>query len=155
MVETRPTPPPSSGLSRARQTPAAGLFRDAGSSSGWRDTVDAADGQRKGEFVREGDYWTISFAARVLRLRDAKGLLYLAHLLRRPGQPVSVLDLAEQGSSFDHPGRTRKRRNSASMGQTAETQREGLERARTAVTKRIREAIRRIEAHDAALGHHL
>src|SRR5437879_441706 len=95
-----------------------------------QDPLGAADGQRKGEFMREGDYWTISFAARVLRIRDAKGLMYLAHLLRRPGRPVSALDLAEQGASFDGLGRARKRRNSAAAGYAPEPRSAGLERAR-------------------------
>jgi hypothetical protein len=41
-------------------------------------------------FRREGDYWTMSFQDKLCRLRDAKGLRYIAHLLRNPGaeQPV-------------------------------------------------------------------
>jgi hypothetical protein len=44
-------------------------------------------------FRREGDYWTITYADSVCRLKDARGLHYLAHLLRHPGQEFHVLDL--------------------------------------------------------------
>lgn len=42
---------------------------------------------------REGEYWTVSWAGRVGRLRDVKGLRYLAYLLAHPGREVHVLDL--------------------------------------------------------------
>lgn len=44
--------------------------------------------------VREGDYWTFSYGGSVLRLRDSKGVVYLAELLREPGREVLALDLA-------------------------------------------------------------
>jgi pimeloyl-ACP methyl ester carboxylesterase len=44
-------------------------------------------------FRREGDYWTIAFAGKVVRMRDAKGLGYLARLLRQPHRELHVLDL--------------------------------------------------------------
>src|SRR5262249_14708689 len=44
-------------------------------------------------FHREGEYWTIAYAGAVCRLRDMRGLGYLAHLLRHPGQEFHVLDL--------------------------------------------------------------
>jgi pimeloyl-ACP methyl ester carboxylesterase len=44
-------------------------------------------------FRREGDYWTIAFAGQVVRMRDAKGLGYLARLLRDPHREFHVLDL--------------------------------------------------------------
>lgn len=44
-------------------------------------------------FRREGDYWTIVFEGRVARLKDAKGLHYIAHLLRYPGQEFHVSQL--------------------------------------------------------------
>lgn len=45
-------------------------------------------------FRREGDYWTIRFEGRLLRLRDVKGLHYIAQLLRYPHRDFSVGDLA-------------------------------------------------------------
>jgi hypothetical protein len=47
-----------------------------------------------GVFVREGDYWLISYAGKETRLRDIKGLRYIARLLKAPGREVHVLDLA-------------------------------------------------------------
>lgn len=47
--------------------------------------------------TREGDYWTIGFAGRTARVRDSKGLQYLARLLAEPGREFHVLDLALAG----------------------------------------------------------
>lgn len=47
-----------------------------------------------GVFAREGDYWTISYAGSETRLKDIKGLRYIAQLLKVPGREVHVLDLA-------------------------------------------------------------
>lgn len=44
-------------------------------------------------FVREGEYWTISYAGQDARLRDLKGLRYIAQLLKAPGRESHVLDL--------------------------------------------------------------
>jgi len=46
---------------------------------------------------REGEYWSITFAGEAFRLKDVKGLHYLAHLLRNPGREFHVLDLAAAG----------------------------------------------------------
>jgi len=43
---------------------------------------------------REGDFWTLAHAGKVSRLRDSKGLRYLARLLADPGREFHVLDLA-------------------------------------------------------------
>src|SRR5580704_18071828 len=47
-----------------------------------------------GELIREGDYWTVMFDGRELRVRHSKGIGYLAELLSRPGVSVSALELA-------------------------------------------------------------
>jgi tetratricopeptide (TPR) repeat protein len=44
-------------------------------------------------FRREGDYWSVEFEGLAVRLRDAKGLRYLARLLAEPGRELHVLDL--------------------------------------------------------------
>ncbi len=49
---------------------------------------------RKGIFRREGEYWTVGYDGKSFRLKDSKGLGYLAHLLRHPGVEFHVLDLA-------------------------------------------------------------
>jgi tetratricopeptide (TPR) repeat protein len=58
-------------------------------------------------FRREGDVWTVAHDADVIRLKDRRGLQYLAHLLARPGQEIHVLDLvaAVQGE----PGQAARR----------------------------------------------
>jgi hypothetical protein len=86
-------------------------------------------------FRREGEYWTIAYEGQVIRLHDAKGLVYLARLLRQPGQPVPVTEFAERSAgAADHAS---------------------LERARLAVTKVIRIALAHIAAAHPALGQHL
>ena len=44
-------------------------------------------------FRREGEYWSIIYEGQSIRVRDAKGLRYLAVLLARPGREHHVLDL--------------------------------------------------------------
>jgi len=44
-------------------------------------------------FRREGEYWTIAYDGAVFRLKDAKGLHYIAYLLRQPGLEIHVADL--------------------------------------------------------------
>lgn len=53
-----------------------------------------APGIGEAVFVREGDYWTIHVDQRTLRVRDAKGMRYLAQLLAHPHRDVDVLRLA-------------------------------------------------------------
>ena len=48
-------------------------------------------------FRREGEYWSIAFAGEAFRLKDVKGLRYLAQLLHHPGREFHVLDLAAAG----------------------------------------------------------
>ena len=49
--------------------------------------------------LREGEYVSMSFGGRTVRLRDLKGLRYLSRLLAEPGREFHALDLvtAEQG----------------------------------------------------------
>jgi len=46
-----------------------------------------------GRFLREGEVWAITLDGRTLRLRDTKGLQYLARLLAEPGREIAALDL--------------------------------------------------------------
>lgn len=46
-------------------------------------------------FFREGDFWTLSFEDRVVRVKDAKGTRYIAGLLSKQGEEIHVLDVAE------------------------------------------------------------
>jgi predicted ATPase/class 3 adenylate cyclase len=55
-------------------------------------------------FRREGEFWTIAYAGETLRLRDVKGLRYLAFLLGSPGKEVHALELAQaaEGLAVGH-----------------------------------------------------
>jgi len=48
---------------------------------------------------REGEYWSISYGGTLLRLKDAKGLHYIARLLQEPGREFHALELATEGES--------------------------------------------------------
>jgi tetratricopeptide (TPR) repeat protein len=50
-------------------------------------------------FHREGDYWSVVFEGRTARVRDSKGMQYLARLLADPGRELHVLDLVADGSA--------------------------------------------------------
>ncbi|MDQ3978087.1 MAG: AAA family ATPase, partial [Actinomycetota bacterium] len=167
--------------------------------------------------AREGEYWTVVFDGRVSRVRHAKGLQYLDHLLRHPeeefhalslvaaveppaapatpsspssegltaarlGDAGPVLDakavgayrqrfrdlqeeLADAEQSSD-PVRMQRAQDeldalteqlASGLGLGGRHRRAGsaAERARLAVTKAIRSAIRRLEQADPALGRHL
>jgi hypothetical protein len=52
-----------------------------------------------GFFRREGDYWVVSMGSTAHRIKDAKGLHYIAHLLRNRGLEIAVTDLAGLSSS--------------------------------------------------------
>ena len=65
-----------------------------------RDALDEQPGSVN-VFRREGDYWTVIFDGHTVRVRDLKGMHYLARLLADPGREFHVLDLvaAETGSA--------------------------------------------------------
>jgi tetratricopeptide (TPR) repeat protein len=82
-------------------------YRRMGAGQPWIDRV-AADraktetrsptpmdhlGRNACTFQREGDFWTISHRDKTFRLKDMKGLHYIAHLLAHPGQQFHVHDL--------------------------------------------------------------
>jgi hypothetical protein len=51
------------------------------------------DAPQTGTLAREGDVWTIAVGDRQVRLKHAKGLVYLRELLTRPGVEVHALEL--------------------------------------------------------------
>lgn len=89
-------------------------------------------------FRREGEYWTVEYQGTVLRFRDAKGLQYLAYLLRHPGEQFTALELWQRVAG-----------GSEMEGDAA------AERARSAVGKRLRAAVEKIHANHASLGRYL
>src|SRR5688572_18212973 len=89
-------------------------------------------------FRKEGEFWTIAFENEVVHLRDAKGLRYIAALLRRPRTKIHAVELREPV------------RAATLVGEPAER-----ERARLMVTQRIKASLRKIAAMNPALGDHL
>jgi tetratricopeptide (TPR) repeat protein len=162
--------------------------------------VDATTGTNV--FRREGDYWSVVFEGRTVRVRDLKGMRYLAQLLTHPGREFHVLDLVgaetgqrmasgDAGEVLDERAKTAYRRRLAEIdddielargledavreGQ-ADAEREFLirelagavglggrdrraasasERARSGVTRAVRQGIARIGEHHPQLGEHL
>jgi tetratricopeptide (TPR) repeat protein len=43
---------------------------------------------------REGEYWTVAYGGSTSRLKDARGLHYIAYLLAHPGKEIRASDLA-------------------------------------------------------------
>src|SRR5712671_3053575 len=62
-------------------------------SAGPDDPAPNVRATQTGIFRKEGEYWTVGYAGNAFRLKDTKGLGYLAHLLRHPGVEFHVLDL--------------------------------------------------------------
>lgn len=197
-------------LQRGRP-PAAEIRQESPPADSARRIPDAA---LTAEFRRDGDYWTIAHGDTVLRLKDSRGLQYVARLLRHPGQEILAIDLAQgemdgdrgslggrtsepmasSGSSIpaldaqakaayrrrlealrdelseaeanNDIGRAERARTEmdllaaelrGALGLGGRDRRSGgdLERARSAVGKRIRAEIKRIRAGHPALGRHL
>ena len=153
-------------------------------------------------FRREGDYWSVIFEGRTVRVRDLKGMRYLAQLLIHPGREFHVLDLVgaetgqpmapeDAGEVLDERAKTAYRRRLAEIEDDieqahgieddvreaqADAERDFLvrelaravglggrdrraasasERARSGVTRAVRQGIARIGEHDPQLGAHL
>ena len=153
-------------------------------------------------FRREGDYWSVVFEGRTVRVRDLKGMRYLAQLLAHPGREVHVLDLVaaetgqqtalgDAGEMLDERAKSAYRRRLAEIEDDIEQARAledaereaqadaerdflvrelaraiGLggrdrraasasERARSGVTRAVRQGIARIGEHHPELGEHL
>jgi tetratricopeptide (TPR) repeat protein len=50
-------------------------------------------------FRKEGEYWTIGYRGSLYRLRNLKGLQYIAYLVARPAERVHVVDLMRDACS--------------------------------------------------------
>ncbi|HYC55336.1 MAG TPA: alpha/beta hydrolase [Candidatus Binatia bacterium] len=62
-------------------------------------TPEIAEDSRAAAFRREGDYWTLVFAGRVARLRDAKGLHHIARLLGAPDRELAAAELIHDNAT--------------------------------------------------------
>jgi hypothetical protein len=93
-------------------------------------------------FRRDGEYWTIAFEGPAFRLKDERGLAYIAYLLARPNEQVHALELAaacypraSAGSSpnrFDQSSRTTRRLGLGDAGVLLDAQAKGAYRQRLA-----------------------
>lgn len=54
-------------------------------------------------FVNEGDYWTIAYQGQTFRMKNSKGLVYLALLVAQPGREWHVVELAAGSSARTPP----------------------------------------------------
>jgi tetratricopeptide (TPR) repeat protein len=111
-------------------------------------------------FRREGDYWSVVFEGRTVRVRDIKGMRYLALLLAHPGREFHVLDLVaaetgqkvalgDAGEMLDERAKSAYRRRLAEVEDDIEQARalEDAEREAQADTERdflIRELARAV-----------
>ncbi len=62
-------------------------------SAGTGDSGPSVRAVQPGVFRKEGEYWTLGYGGKSFRLKDTKGLGYLAHLVRHPTIEFHVLDL--------------------------------------------------------------
>jgi tetratricopeptide (TPR) repeat protein len=82
------------------------IYRRIGAGQAWIDRALAGKARATGAALtlpnaetvcvlrREGEYWTIAYDGRTSRLKDAKGLHYIAYLRAHPGQEIRAIDLA-------------------------------------------------------------
>ena len=54
-------------------------------------------------FRQEGDYWTVALDGEPARIRDSRGMNYIARLLGQPGREFHAIDLARGGTRHDAP----------------------------------------------------
>lgn len=52
-------------------------------------------------FRSEGDHWAVSFAGTTCRLKDTRGLHFIAHLLRHPHQEIHAVTLISVGDDIN------------------------------------------------------
>jgi len=109
--------------------------------------------KRQQVFRLEGEYWTVQYDGVVCRLRDGKGMQYLAAQLARPGERIAVTDLVH--ASVEHASTNLSRLSAAGPGRRSAASAHELELARVNVTRTIKTALRRIAMHHPALGAHL
>jgi hypothetical protein len=85
-------------LATARELGMSALAARLGSEAADEHDVPSAGGITSATFLREGEYWTVRYGTDGFRIRDAKGLRYLARLLADPGREMLSLDLVREGA---------------------------------------------------------
>ena len=93
------------------------IYRRIGAGQAWTDrTLDekaralgglsieeTSSNESERVFRQEGEYWTLEYQGRRCRLRDSRGLQFIANLIGTPGREVRASDLAN--SMVDPPSR--------------------------------------------------
>jgi tetratricopeptide (TPR) repeat protein len=81
-----------------------------------------ADTRSMGEYAfrREGDYWSLAFEGRIARVKDLKGMHYLARLLADPGREFHALDLIVLESGANAPAESHTEPPYADLGDAGE-----------------------------------
>src|SRR5262249_9583708 len=80
------------------------IYRRCGAGQRWIDRVEATRNHQPAPtspvvsesssiFRREGDFWIIVYQGETRRVRNLKGLSYIAYLLSRPGERIHSIDL--------------------------------------------------------------
>jgi tetratricopeptide (TPR) repeat protein len=114
-------------------------------------------------FRREGDYWLVVFEGRTVRVRDLKGMRYLAQLLAHPGREFHVLDmvaaetgrqtaLGDAGEMLDERAKTAYRRRLAEIDDDIEQAHALRDAAREAQAAAERDFLVRELARAVGLG---
>lgn len=97
-------------------------------------------------FRKDGDYWSLSYEGDAFRLKDAKGLAYLARMLAEPGREFHALDLFTASAAGAAPGREDDLAVS-----TGETMGPALDpQAKAAYKRRLQELDEEMEEAEAA-----
>jgi tetratricopeptide (TPR) repeat protein len=111
-----------------------------------RDRRDAQPAIVPNVFHREGDYWAVTFEGTTVRVRDAKGMRYLARLLAEPGRDRHVLDLVaaespDDGGEGSGEGASPSRVDSGDAGEILDPRaREAYRRRLTEIEEDIQQA---------------
>jgi tetratricopeptide (TPR) repeat protein len=98
----------------------AGLGSEVRSDEALAGAVSAPREAPAAMFLREGEYWTIAYEGKQLRLKDAKGLQYIAHLLRHEGEEFHAADLAAGADVTDSPRPDREAGATQGLGDAGE-----------------------------------
>jgi hypothetical protein len=99
-------------------------------------------------FRNDGEYWTLAFEGIIYRIKDIRGLHYLARLLQNPDKELHVLTLVT--GSADPQGGAQAQFSPLGLSDEGST-----ERARINVTRAIKAAIKKIAVSHSALGQYL
>jgi tetratricopeptide (TPR) repeat protein len=90
-------------------------------------------------FRREGEFWTIAYGGQTFRLRDVKGLRYIASLLACAGSEVHVLELVSAATGGPAGARARHADNGLVVSWPSEPDPVLDDRAKAGYARRLQE----------------